>query len=76
MEHSLSVLGCQGDTKIIWDPDKDAEVENAKRTFDDLRRKGYLAFRVTGRGDKGEQISTFDKHAEKLILAPQMRGGC
>jgi len=72
----LAVMGRQGDTKIIWDSDKPDEVENARRTFNDLRKKGYLAFSVKGKdGAKGEQISEFDPEAERLILAPPMRGG-
>jgi hypothetical protein len=35
-----------------------------------------MAFKVEGRkGDKGEQIKTFDPKAEKLILTPAMAGG-
>jgi len=72
----LSIMGRQGDTKIIWDSMRPDEVENARRTFDDLRKKGYLAFAVRGReGEKGEQITTFDPNAERLIMAPPMRGG-
>ena len=72
----MAILGRNGDTKIIWDSDQDAEVENARRTFDELRGKGYLAFRV--RDDdaaKGDQIREFDADAEKMILSPPMQGG-
>ena len=71
----LAVMGTKGDTKIIWSADSKDEVANAKRTFDDLRKKGYLAFAVRGTGEKGEQVTAFDASAEKLILAPPMQGG-
>lgn len=71
----LSVLGRAGDTKVIWSRDNADEVANARRTFDDLRAKGFLAFRVKDDAGKGEQIHSFDPHAERLILAPPMRGG-
>jgi hypothetical protein len=72
----MSVLGERGDTKIMWDADNAEEVAAAKRTFDDLRKKGFLAFKATGeKGAKGEQIRTFDADAERIILAPPMRGG-
>jgi hypothetical protein len=71
----LSVMGRQGDTKVIWDANNSDEVENARRTFDDLRKKGFLAFKVKGDAGKGEQITAFDASAERLILAPPMRGG-
>ncbi len=73
---TMAVMGGAGDTKIIWDSTKPEEVDNARRSFDDLRKKGYLAFRVTGeKGDKGQQIYNFEPNAEKLILAPPLRGG-
>lgn len=71
----LCCLDKTGDTKIIWNPNNTDEVANAKRTFDDLRKKGYVAFSVEKNGDKGTEISTFDPNAEKLILCPPLRGG-
>ena len=72
----LAVMGRQGDTKIIWDKHRPEEVENARRTFDEIRKKGYLAYAVRGReGEKGSQIHEFDPEAERLIMAPPMRGG-
>lgn len=72
----LAVMDHTGDTKIMWDPNNTDEVEVAKNTFKDLRKKGYLAYRVSGeKGEKGVQLLEFDAHAEKIILAPPMRGG-
>jgi hypothetical protein len=72
----IAKLDRSGDTKTIWNPDNEDEVANAKRTFDDLRKKGYLAFRVIGKeGDKGEQMTEFDPRAGRMIMVPQMRGG-
>lgn len=69
----------QGETKIIWDKNNADEVANAKRTFDDLKKKGFLAFSVRGDkdriGDKGEQIFAFDASIERIIMSPPMRGG-
>lgn len=71
----LATMGRTGDTKLIWDPSKKDEVDAAKRMFDDLRKKSYLAFLVAKKGDKGEQIREFDPKAERIILAPPMAGG-
>jgi hypothetical protein len=72
----IAVMGKEGDTKTIWNPQNDAEVENARRTFTDMRARGYLAFRVNAEGSAGEQITEFDPSAGKMILmVPQMRGG-
>lgn len=64
-----------GDLKVIWDSDKLAEVEHARKTFNEFRGKGYLAYQVNKAGDKGEVIKEFDSSAEKIILAPRMMGG-
>ena len=72
----MSVLDHTGDYKIIWDSDKADEVEQARKTFNDLKAKGYAAFKVTGKdGTKGEQVRAFDPHEEKLIMIPQVVGG-
>ncbi len=75
MTGTLHVMNGTGDTRVIWSADNADEVAAARKTFDDLRKKGFLAFSVKRSGDKGEQITTFDPDAEKIILAPPMRGG-
>lgn len=72
----LITMDRTGDTKLIWSPAVDAEVENARRTFRDLKKAGHLAYKVNPNdGTKGEQILEFDPTAEKIIMAPPMRGG-
>jgi monomeric isocitrate dehydrogenase len=73
--HVMAVLDKTGDTRIIWDPDVPEEVASAQRTFDELKKKGYSAFSVNRKGDKDKVVRTFDKDAEKLILAPALVGG-
>jgi hypothetical protein len=71
----LRVMGKEGDAKVIWNPENDDEVAAARRTFDDLRAKGHLAYSVREEGRKGEMIRAFDPNAGKIILAPPMAGG-
>jgi hypothetical protein len=71
----MATLSRAGDVRIIWNPDNAAETAAAKKSFDDLTKKGHLAFAVKKTGDKGDQIREFDPDAEKIILAPPMRGG-
>lgn len=72
----MSRLDRKGDTKIIWDAKNRDEVKAAKGTFDDLTKKGFLAYKVTdNKGRRGEQIREFDPKAERIILAPAMVGG-
>lgn len=64
-----------GDTKLVWDYKNDDEVANAKRTFDDLKAKGFLAYSVGKDGEPGEVLHSFDPKAEKIIMSPPMAGG-
>lgn len=71
----LRVLGREGDVKQIWDPTNPDEVAAARKVFEDLTKKGHLAFAVKVKGGKGEQIRHFDPQAGRIILAPPMAGG-
>jgi hypothetical protein len=73
--HEMSIMDATGDTKLIWNPNNEDEVECARRTFKDLKKKGYLAYTVKNGGDKGEVVTEFDAKLEKLILAPAVIGG-
>ena len=75
MPNEMSVIDATGDTKIIWSPDNEDEVAVARRTFNDLRKKGHIAYAVQKGGNQGEVVSEFDPDAAKLILAPPLRGG-
>lgn len=71
----MKIMGFEGDTKLMWDSNRPAEVESAKRTFDDLKKKKYKAFKVKKNGEPGEMIDEFDEDAEKIIMAPPIQGG-
>lgn len=73
--HELHVLDESGDTKLIWDPERPDEVANARETFTKMKAKGYLAYSVDRKGEKGTVLREFDPTADKLILAPQTVGG-
>ena len=72
---AIAIMGSAGDTKKIWDKNNPDEVEDAKESFKRLRKKGYLAFHVNKKGDKGEQMTEFDPDAERMIMVPPMQGG-
>ncbi len=71
----LSVMDHTGDIKLIWDSDNDDEVDLARKQFKEAKKKGYAAFSVNKKGDKGEVIQEFDPNAEKIIMAPPLAGG-
>ena len=68
-----------GDVRLAWERGNADDERVARRTFDDLRRQGYLAYKVTP-GKRGaeparEQVTRFDAEAEQIVLAPPLRGG-
>jgi hypothetical protein len=71
----LCVMDMTGDSKTIWDPSNADEVAAARATFDTLKKKRYLAYKVKADGEKGELISDFDPTAGKIIMSPMMAGG-
>jgi hypothetical protein len=72
---TLCVLDESGDTRMQWDRKNPAEVAKAEARFKELKAKGYLAYKVNKKGDKGEVITAFDPDAERIILHAQMIGG-
>ncbi len=64
-----------GHSEVSWDKDKPGEVEAAQASFDVLKKKGYVAFRLSSSGSEGSQMRTFDPSAERILMRPQMRGG-
>jgi hypothetical protein len=71
----MRYLSEEGDTKLIWDPEKEDEVEAAEEMFDKLIDKGYKAFSVKKDGATGKEIKKFDADAGKIIMVPKLVGG-
>jgi hypothetical protein len=71
----MTTLDRTGDTKLIWDCDNADEVTSARQTFNNLKRKGYIAYSVKKSGKKKDVLTSFDPAVEKMILAPPMAGG-
>lgn len=75
VKRTLSIMDGTGDSKIVWDADKEDEVAIARTAFEEARARGMVAFSLSERGDKDEVIAEFDPQAERIILAPPLRGG-
>jgi hypothetical protein len=74
-DHTLAVMNEKGDTKTVWNANNDVEVENARETFKRFKKKGYMIYKVSGDGKKGEVMNEFDPNAQKMIAAPNLQGG-
>jgi len=82
MHGTMHVMDPSGHTTVTWDPDNAASVRDARRQFDDLRRRGYQAFMMNSIHEngavveeRGERIDAFDPKAGKVMMVPQLRGG-
>lgn len=71
----MHVMDQTGHTTVTWDPDIEVEVSAARDQFNTLVGKGYNAFRVEGRDNRGERITKFDPKAGKIMMVPQLVGG-
>jgi hypothetical protein len=71
----LCCMNHEGDKRIMWDSSAHDEIKEAEETFNEYKKKGYLAYRVNKKGDQGSVIDAFDPSAERIIMQPQMIGG-
>jgi len=72
----FEIMDRSGDVKKIWDPAKAVEVDDARRSFEDLTKKGYKAFHCSNeKGDQGDQMKEFDPKAGRVIFISPMVGG-
>lgn len=72
----LRVLGKEGDTKVIWDPKNEDEVEAAEAQFNSLTKKGFTAYEVGVSGRKtSRKVAEFDPDMGKVIMVPKIAGG-
>jgi len=75
VKSELCCLNHEGDKRLMWDPSNGEELKEAEATFDDYKKKGYMAYRVNKKGEEGAVIDSFDPSAERIIMRPQMVGG-
>lgn len=71
----MAIMNETGDKKTIFDRSDPVQVEAAKAEFKVYKDKGYMAYKMLDEGRRGEILHEFDPKAEKIVFAPQMRGG-
>jgi hypothetical protein len=71
----LCIMDESGDSRIQWDKDNQEEIAKAEARFNELKAKGFMAYSVNKKGDKGTVINSFDPAAERIIMHSQMIGG-
>lgn len=71
----MCVLDDTGDARQMWDPNIPAEVEHARKSYDEAIAAGMRAFHVRKNGEPGRMITEFPAEAGKVIFAPALQGG-
>lgn len=71
----LCILDDSGDSRMQWDKNDPTQVAKAEARFNELKAKGYLAYSVNKKGDKGEVLQAFDAAAERIIMHSALVGG-
>jgi hypothetical protein len=74
MQHEMSILGKNGDTKVFWDPANADSVSAASITFHSYIGRGYTAARMSN-GGTGEALGEFDPNAGSILFVPPLQGG-
>lgn len=74
---TLTWLSREGDETLEWDPADEKDVSKARQKFEDLKKKGYLAYTQVTKTvkEKGEVIQDFNPDLGAIIMRPQMSGG-
>lgn len=69
-------LNRHGDTAYFWNAGDRDEVSAARAHFDEMKRKGFIAYTSEGKdGHRGSVITKFDPKAERIIFVKQHQGG-
>lgn len=88
---SLIILSSRGDDRLDWNVNDTSSVAKARLKFQELRKAGYLLFKLVSRVadqiankladpadvrcKQGEQLHEFDPEAEVIVASPPLVGG-
>ena len=72
----MRIMCSSGDDTILWDPQSQKSIDNAKKKFDEYVKKGYKVYRLDEKDKKsGRQLTEFPTFAAKLLFVPKIVGG-
>ena len=74
---AILILGDIGRTeaRFEWDKKDQKQIEAAERLFNELKGKGFAAFKMDKVGEPDENIFDFDPELECIVFLPQITGG-
>ncbi len=65
----IRILSQNGDDRLIWDRSRKDEVKEAFDKFNELLKKGYTAYILNSKGERGHKITEFDPGLEEVVFA-------
>jgi hypothetical protein len=71
----MSILDSTGDTKILWDCNKQDEIDKAKTQFEELMKKEYSFFKCDSKGNQLGEVKEFNELDEWIIAIPKTQKG-
>ena len=85
----FTVLGKNGDDRMVWDASDPTQIVAAIEKFDDYMDRGYIAFLIDEAGQQGEQITKRDwerldvrqreeilfQRAQEVHVVPNLQAG-
>lgn len=77
MRHRYAVLNGSGHTTLEFAPDIPAEVDQARREFEEIMRGGQWHIVALAHGAAGEDVklTSFDPLARDVVMFQQLVGG-
>lgn len=72
--NEFKILDPNGHSSTTWNPDSTEDVEQARRIYEGLVRRGYRAFRVA-EGAEGRSQDRFDPKERDTLLVPPIHAG-
>lgn len=73
--NTFTVIAGNGDFKLSFNPENSDEVAVAKKTFNDLIKKGMKAYVDTNSKSRRKEVTAFSPEHTKLVFTPALTGG-
>lgn len=71
----MKIIDQTGDTQVAWEVDNAVQAAEAQKQFEQLIRRGGMAYQFQPGETVGEVVQTFDLEAERIVVRPRVIGG-
>jgi hypothetical protein len=71
----LNILHGDRQESYGWGPDSAAQISSARQRFDEYRKQGFLACKISGSDRGGVVVGEFDPEAAEIFMIDFVDGG-